>query len=104
MLAEIQCTVKDLETQRAAVETQIGMLDGPLPSCDDVCSAIQMALQEKEAIDEQTATDLETIKAFYEGKAQPWVELAKGASERPAAVSEFHLNRVRAHYSECRRQ
>ena len=103
-LAEIQRTVKDLEMELTAVETQIGMLDGPLPSCDDVYNTIQTALKEKESIDEQTATDLETIKAFCEGKAQPWVELAKGASERPAAVSEFHLNRVRVHYSESRRQ
>lgn len=97
-LAEIQRTMTELEAQRAAVGTQIEMLSGPLPSCDDAYNAIQTARQEEEIIREQVVADMKLICEFCRDKAQPWVELAEKASSMPRPVSDFHIRRVSEHY------
>lgn len=103
-LAEIQRTMTELEAQRAAVGTQIEMLSGPLPSCDDAYNAIQTAHREEETIREQVIADMNLIHEFCQDKAQPWVELAEKASSMPRPVSDFHIKRVSEHYWQSRKQ
>lgn len=103
-LAEIQRTMTELEAQRAAVGTQIEMLSGPLPSCDDAYNAIQTARREEKSISEQVAEDMRIIREFCKDKALPWQELAEKASHGPGEVSDFHIQRVERHYRQSRNQ
>lgn len=96
-LEEIQRSLTELEAKKSALNTQLDLLSGPAPSCDDAYNAVEMAMEKKEALEEQAGADVGVIRGFCEDMMRPWKQLLEKTSVQPSDVDDFYLRRVRRH-------